>query len=194
MLEDPRFSGQITLLDDLKENLHVALMVQGKKWEAAQEQDIRDAFQYLKAHKKNVKIYTSEPKSIIENNECTLCQVFSGDALRVMSAKPEIRYFIPQEGATIWTDNLAIPKNAKNVELAHAFMNKLLSTQSAKRFTEQTFFPSPNAQAMKLLDPKLNSNPEIFPKPETFKKLNYLTEKPSLLTLMDKLWTELKSM
>ena len=193
LLEDPRLAKKITLMDDAKECLHLALMIQGKSWATATEADIRSAFDYLKAHKKNVKLFTSEPKEIVKNGECAICQGFSGDALRLMTEMPGLKYVIPNEGATIWTDNLAIPKNASEVALAYAFMNKVLSRDAAKRFTEQTFFPSPNGEGMKLLDPKLKTNTAIFPDAATFAKLRYLTERPELLQLIDRLWTELKS-
>ena len=193
LLEDPKLAKKITLMDDAKECLHLALMIQGKTWITATEADVRSAFDYLKAHKKNVKLFTSEPKEIVKNGECAVCQGFSGDALRLMTEMPGVKYLVPNEGATIWTDNLAIPKNASEVALAYAFMNKVLSRDAAKRFTEQTFFPSPNGEGMKLLDATLKSNNAIFPDPATFAKLRYLTERPELLQLIDRLWTELKS-
>ncbi|MBC7690698.1 MAG: spermidine/putrescine ABC transporter substrate-binding protein [Methylotenera sp.] len=193
LFEDARFSKQVTLLDDAKEVLHVALLIQGKKWATATEADVRSAFTYLKAHKQNVRLFTSEPKPVMLNEECALCQTFSGDALKVMKETADVKYVIPEEGATLWTDNLAIPKNAADPALALLFMNKFLEKQAARNFTENTFFPSPNAEAMKLLDPKLTSNLSIFPAPKTFSKLSYLVERPQLLLVIDQLWTEFKS-
>jgi len=72
-------------------------------------------------------------------------------------------------------------------------MNKLLSADGAQRFTQQVFFASPNAKAKALLPDALRNNEAIFPGPTIFGRLAYLTERAELLTVIDRLWTELKS-
>lgn len=191
--ENPKLQGKVTLLDDSKESLHAALMVQGKTWTQASDADIQNAFAYLKAHKKQIKLFTAETRSTIEAGDCVVCQAFSGDVLQVRAEKPEIQYMIPKEGATLWTDNLAIPKNAGNVALAHAFMNKMLSAEGANSFTATTFYPTANKKARALEDKALTANTAIYPDPKTFAKLGYITEKVALLPQIDRLWTELKS-
>lgn len=194
LYENPKYEGQVTLLDDVKEVLHTALLIQGKKWESATDADIRRAFDYLKAHKKAVKVFAPQPRPVLEAGECGICHVYSGDALKVQKDKPEIQYVLPVEGATVWTDNLAIPANASNLELAYAFVNKLLMAENAKRFIEEKHFASPSAAARALLSPAFQKNASIFPEGAVFQKLEYLSEKPDSLTLIDRLWTELKSM
>ena len=194
LFENPAYKSKATMIDDAKENLHSALMVIGRKWSTATEDDVRKAFDYLKAHKKQLRIFTTETRPVIEKDECTVCQVYSGDAMQTAKKKAEITYVIPTEGATIWTDNLAIPKNAGSSEMAYKFMAKMLSVDGAKRFTETTLFASPNLKAMGLLDTKLKSNAALFPDAATMNRLSYLTERPELLTLVDRLWTELKSL
>ena len=60
---------------------------------------------------------------------------FSGDIKqaqkRAAEAKNgvEIDYAIPKDGAQLWFDNLAIPKDAKNVAEAHALINYLLQAR-----------------------------------------------------------------
>jgi spermidine/putrescine transport system substrate-binding protein len=191
--EDPRFKGQVTVLDDTKEVFHAALHVLGRKWEEANEQDIKAAFEYLKLHKKNIKLFTAQTKPVIEAGECALCMVYSGDGLQVGSEKAEIRYVLPQEGATVWSDNLAIPVNATQVKLAHQFMNHLLNAQNAKTFTEATFFASPNQKANALVSSELRQNAAVFPGPNEMKRLSFLTDRPELLPILDRYWTELKA-
>ena len=48
----------------------------------------------------------------------------------------EIGYAIPKDGAQMWFDNLAIPKDARNVAEAHAFINYLLRPEVAAKNTQ----------------------------------------------------------
>ena len=193
IFETSEFKGKVTMLDDAKENLHAALLVLGKSWDKANEADIKEAFVYLKAHKKSLRIFTSETRPVVESDECVLCQIYSGDALSIASKKPEIKFVIPREGATIWTDNFAIPKNAKNLDMAYAFLNKMLSAKGAVAFTQKTFYPTPNSDSWKLLPVEMQSNPSVFPPKDVFSKLRYLSEKADLLPVIDRQWTELKT-
>jgi spermidine/putrescine transport system substrate-binding protein len=194
ILENPEYRRQVTLLDDVKENTHVALLIQKKNWETASEADIRSAFEYLKKIRGQIKIYTPEAEPVIEANECGFCMVYSGTGLRIASENPHIQFFIPSEGATLWSDNFAIPVNAANPEWAHLFMDAVLEAHSAAAFTKRTFFPTPNKASHSLLDANYTNNIFIFPSPEIFSRLKYLTDREDLLQLTDRLWTELKSM
>lgn len=191
--ENPKYAKKITWMDDPKECVHAALKALGKTWAGATEADIREAFEFLKKNKKNLKIFTAETRTVLEKDECGICHAFSGDVMQVRQSNPNLTYFIPTEGATIWTDNLSIPKNSKNPEMAYIFMNYLLSKEVAKKFVENIFYGTPNADAMALVDSVIRKNRAIFPPPDVMSKLNHLTERAELLTLIDRLWTELKS-
>ena len=43
---------------------------------------------------------------------------------------------VPEEGSNVWFDNVIIPKSAKNLEAAHAFINFLNDGKIAARNTE----------------------------------------------------------
>lgn len=193
LLETKDFAGKVTLLDDSKEALHAALLALGKSWKGVTEADVKSAFAYLKAHKGNLRIFTSETRPVIEAGECVLCQAYSGDVLAAADTKPEIRYVLPREGATVWTDNFAFPINGANTEGAQTFAAYMLSPEAAKAFTTATHYPTPNQEVRKALPDTVSKNPAIYPPAEQFKKLAFLTEREDLLPLIDRLWTELRS-
>jgi spermidine/putrescine-binding protein len=184
--------GKVTLIDDTKESLQAALLAQGKDMGSATEAEIREAFAYLKAHKAQLKGFTSETRPVIEAGECSLCMVYSGDALSAAKEKPEVKFIVPADGATIWTDNFAIPANAPNPALAHKFMVKVLSAEGAKEFTERTGYRTFNKKAKALLDKAIAENPVIYPKMKG-PKFHFLVERKDLAALIDKEWALLKS-
>lgn len=191
--ESPEFSGKLTILDDAKEALQAALLQQGKTLEKASEDDVKKAFATLRARKAQVKAFTAETRPVIESDECGLCMAYSGDVLSVAKDKPEIRFVVPKEGSTLWTDNFAIPANAKNAEAAYKFMSMILSAEGAKAFTERTGYRTANLKAKKLLPKAIVSNPLIYPGPKEMQRLHYLVDRKDIALLVDKEWTLLKS-
>lgn len=193
LLENPQFKQKATMVNDVREVAQVALLLKGKNWSNATEADIKAAFAYLKQHKANIKLFTEEAQPVITHDECVLCQAFSGDAHRIATGKPEIKFVVPREGASIWSDNFAIPKNAQNVALAYEFMNAMLNEQAAGQFTNSLFYATPNMKARALVYPQVKEAPGIYPDAATFKRLVFIPERPDLLPIADRLWTELKS-
>lgn len=49
--------------------------------------------------------------------------IYSGDATYVINENENMDFYIPETGTNIWSDGMVIPKNAKNPELAHEFIN-----------------------------------------------------------------------
>lgn len=190
--EDASFKGRVTLLDDTKEVLQAALLANGKELATATEADVKEAFTYLKKHKSQLKGFTTETRPVIEADECALCMTYSGDARQVAMVKPEVKFILPKDGASIWTDNFAIPANSAEPELAYKFMAKILSAQEAKEFTERTGYRTFLKSAKALLPKEITENPVVYPKAEGT-KFHYLVDKKELNALIDKEWALLKA-
>jgi len=193
IFENPKYKGQVTLLDDAKENVHAALRVSGKAWASASEADISAAFAYLKKVQAQIKIYTPDAEPVIEAGECGICMVFSGAGVRLSSENPDLIYLLPTEGVTLWSDNFSIPMNAAHPEWAHQFIDAVLADASSAAFTNRTFYPSANEASWSQVKKEIKES-SAFPQPEIFKSLHYLTDREELLQLTDRLWTELKSL
>lgn len=191
--ENPEFKGKVTLLNDMREVFQAALLAQGKHWSQATEEDLRNAFEYLKKNKAQIKIFTEETVPVMTHDECALCQSYSGDAYRTGASKPELKFIVPKDGATVWTDNFAIPKNGGNAPLAYAFINKMMTTTSAADFTNLRYFATPNLKSKANVSPAIRQNIGIYPDANTFRRLHFMSERTDLLKLADRLWTELKS-
>lgn len=193
MLEDPAYAGKVTLLDDTKEVLQAALAIHGKNIVTASEADVKEAFEYLKKHKAQLKGFPPETRPVLEADECGLCMTYSGDVLSVAKEKKDIKFIFPKEGATIWTDNLAIPANSQNPDAAYLFINELLSAEGAKAFTERTNYRTPNVKAKAALPKEVAGNPVIYPSAEQRKKMHFLVQRKDLAQLIDREWALLKS-
>ncbi|MFQ3585242.1 MAG: extracellular solute-binding protein, partial [Cyanobacteriota bacterium] len=107
---------------------------------------------------------------------------------------PEIGYFVPQEGANIWLDTLAIPARAPNPELANRFINFILEPEIGAQLSNYNRFATPNAAALPMIEPEDLENPAIYPDEEILAKLTYSSVlSGEEMRLIDALWTTVKS-
>jgi len=192
-MEAPTYKGKVTLLDDQKEVLQMALSVLRKSMAKATEADVKAAFAYLKAHKAQIKGFPPETRPVIEADECALCMAYSGDVLSVAKEKKDVTFLVPQDGATIWTDNLAIPNNAKNVDTAYQFINELLSVDGAKSFTTRTNYRTANGKAKAALPNDVSGNAVIYPSAKDRARMHFIVPRKDLALVIDKEWALLKS-
>ena len=107
---------------------------------------MEDAYNFLLDIVKNMdtEIVTDE---IIDNMmQCrkALGIMYSGDAVYAMSENENVGFYMPDYGTNIWMDCMVIPKNAENVELAHAFINYISSYEAAMDNSVTVGYTSPN--------------------------------------------------
>ena len=74
--------------------------------------------------------------------------VYSGDAAYIMSENEDMGFYLPESGTNLWSDAMVIPKNAKNVELAHAFINFVSEYEGAMDNSSFVGYTSPNEEVM----------------------------------------------
>jgi spermidine/putrescine-binding protein len=110
-----------------------------------------------------------------------------------MEQNPDLVYVIPKEGATLFIDNLAIPKDAPNPRLAHAFLDFTLEPEIAAEICRSMRYSSPNREAWPLLPPQIRNHSAIFPPQDVMKRLELIRDLGDATVVYDRLWTEVKS-
>src|SRR6266850_961797 len=104
------------------------------------------------------KFHSSEYLNALASGEICLVLGYSGDIKqaqkRAVEAKNgvEIGYAIPKEGAMLWFDNLAIPKDAKNAAEAHALIDFLLRPEVAAKNSNFISYANGHAASRPLID------------------------------------------
>ena len=114
------------------------------------------------------KFHSSEYLNALATGEICLVVGWSGDIKqaqkRAAEAKNgvEIGYAIPKSGAQMWFDNFAIPKDAKNVAEAHAFIDYMLRPEVAAKNSNFLGYANGNLASQKLIDKAvLDDRPSI---------------------------------
>ena len=176
LIFDPKYASKlkscgINFLDSASEVLPVALLYVGKPAYSTNAADYDAAAKMLKSVRPYVTRFSSSGY-INDLAGGSLCAVmgYSGDIniarARALEAAPKqpaaIEALIPKGGATLFFDTMAIPKDAKNVENAHLFINYILRPEVAASLTNKVFYANPNAPSLKFVKKDVAENHTVF--------------------------------
>ncbi len=194
-LFDPAYKGKIVMLDDMREAFGAALHVDSKSINSTAEAEIAAAKKHLIAQKELVLAYDSSDFSgKIQSGDAVVVQGYSGELATVArESAGTIRYVVPKEGATLAVDNLAIPKAARNVEMAHKFINFMLDPQVSAETTNATGYATANLAARSKVKPELLNDPAVFPPSEILSRCEALKDLGAFTPQLDAAWTEVKA-
>src|SRR5436853_6110963 len=146
------------------------------------------------------KFHSSEYLNELASGEICLVLGYSGDIKqaqkRAAEAKnnAEIGYVIPKEGAQLWFDNLAIPKDAKNAADAHTLINYLLKPEVAAKNSNFLAYANGNIASQPLIDKSILEDKSVYPDEATMKTLYVINaHDQKTQRLMNRLWTRIKT-
>jgi spermidine/putrescine transport system permease protein len=193
-LWDPRYRGRILMLDDAREAFMAALKALGYSLNTTDRARLHAARDLLMRQKPLVRAYNSTNfEDVLLSGDVWLAQGWNGQFAKAMEQNPDIVYVIPKEGATVFIDNLAIPADARNPGLAHAFIDFTLEPDIAAEICETMKYSSPNRAAWPRLSASTRRNAAIFPAQDVLGRLELIEDLGDTTVLYDELWTEVKN-
>ncbi len=147
---DEKYRGDIYLYDSERDTFMMALKALGYSMNSDSEKELEEAYEWL------VKcVQTMDPEIVMDEIIDNMAQgrkalglVYSGDATYVISENENMGYFLPKSGTNLWSDAMVIPKNAKNPELAHAFINFASDYAGAYDNSSYVGYTSANKEVM----------------------------------------------
>jgi putrescine transport system substrate-binding protein len=146
------------------------------------------------------KFHSSEYLNALATGEICFVVGFSGDIKQAQKRAAEAKggvavgYAIPKEGAQLWFDNLAIPKDAPDVAEAHALINYLLKPEVAAKNTNFIAYANGNLASQKFVDHAILDDRTIYPDAATMAKLYTITaHDQKTQRLINRLWTRIKT-
>lgn len=147
ILWDEDYKKKIFMYDSQRDSLMVALKLLGYSMNTHDLDELQQAKEKLIEQKPLVYAYVGD--SVIQqmiDGEAYLAVVYSGDAAYIMANNPNMSFAIPKEGTNFWIDSMVIPKTSQNVELAHKFINFMISPEIARANTEYVMYTTPVEQ------------------------------------------------
>jgi putrescine transport system substrate-binding protein len=145
------------------------------------------------------KFHSSEYLNALATGEICLVVGFSGDVKqaqkRAAEAKGgvEIAYSIPKEGAQLWFDNLAIPKDAPHPQEAHELINYLIEPEVAAKNTNYVSYANGDLPSQ-FIDKSILDDRTIYPDAATMAKFyTIIAHDQKTQRLINRLWTRVKT-
>ena len=191
----------ISLLDDPVEILPAALAYLGKDPNSLAQADLDAAAEVIRGVRPYIRYFHSSQyiNDLANGNVCAALG-YSGDIMQARERAEEaekgveVGFRIPREGAVIWTDVMAIPKDAPNPAGAHAFIAHVLDPKVIASVSNAVFYANPNPAATAFLTPELRDDPGVYPSADVKRRLFVNAERSDAeLRKLNRLWTRLKA-
>ncbi len=192
-LFDPKYKGRVGMMSDAQEIANFGMIALGIDPENSTEAEWKKAGEKLKAQRDAGivrKYYDQNYIDAVSKGDVWVTMAWSGDVFQRQLAGEPVKFVVPQEGGTIWTDNMLIPKGAANPVDAMMLMDFLYKPEVAAELDEFIQFVTPVPAVQDLLRKKADSatgedkqalldmvdSPLMFPTDADYAKLHSYTK------------------
>jgi spermidine/putrescine transport system substrate-binding protein len=161
--------GRMTLLTEMRDTMAFMLRVVG-----ADPDDFTDD-QWGKAIERLDKVVASGQVRSFTGNEyiqdlaagnIVACEAWSGDVIQAQFDNPDIKFVTPEEGLSLWADNMLVPNLATHQANAEEWIDYYYEPETAAKLAAWVNYICPVEGAkeeMEKIDPSLVDNKLIFP-------------------------------
>lgn len=191
----PKHRGKVSMLEEFLEVVNAAKLYLGIPLDDWSEDAVNEIIKLLREQREFLAGYYGASVYIpqLAKGDLHAAQAWSGDVLQAQSEEPAVGYVLPKEGAFVWIDFMTIPRNAREVDLAHAWINFILEREVAAKNVAYTYYPSPVKRNLLegLVPADVLKNPAVYP-PSTAKLVltSPLTEEA--LSVLERISTAVK--
>ncbi len=194
MFDRADLKGRMTMLNDMRETIGAALKSLGFSLNTKDERELAAARDVVIRWKKNLAKFENEQyKTGLASGEFLLVHGYSGDILQVQEENEDIVFAVPKEGTSISCDDLVIPKDARQVELAHQFINFMHDPAVAAENTEFISYLCPNKDCYPLLSKELQEDPTLFPPKDVRDRSEVIGDLGEDNVKYTKVWDQIKA-
>ena len=108
--------------------------------------------------------------------------MYSGDAALIaeegQDADFKVDFFIPKEGATLFTDGFAISRDSQAPELAHKFIDFMTEAKIAGETSNHLWYATPNKAALEggFISEELANDQTIYPPASVLSNCDFAVE------------------
>ena len=206
LIFEPEYISKMTdcgvyILDTPSEVLPIALLYLGEEpnsFDPAVIQKGVDLMQKIRPH--ITQFHSSQVVDALANGDACLAIAWSGDVLQAANRADEagkgvkVGYSIPKQGAPMWFDMMAIPKDATHPNNAHTFINYMLRADVMAGIQNYVEYASGNAAAKPLVSEDIRNDPRVYPTPEVQATLfNLAVIPPEVDRIFNRSWTTIKT-
>lgn len=184
---------KFTLLDDMREVLGVGLIMNGKSVNSTDAADLKLAADTMIAMKPHVAAFTYDARPMVQAGDVAAGHFFVGAMVDVFGAPAKLGYVIPEEGATMYQENICVLKSAPNKDNARRFLEFYTKPEIVALNIAQQTNGTANAPARALTPDNIKNSKEINPPAEVMAKLQIFEDLGADLRKVDRVWTQVKT-
>jgi spermidine/putrescine transport system substrate-binding protein len=193
ILWDERYQGHIAMLNNLYTDIGLTLKYLGYSVSSKNTDELEQARLKLLEQKHLIVGYL-DPTTIVKklaSEEIWLAMCYNGDAIYAAENNPNIRLALPKEGADLWMDFVAIPRDALHKQAAELFINYLMRPDVQASFCNCYGYACLNRAAIDagLIDPEDLNNPAIYPPTDKLEPFQYTG---GANRLYQQIWAEIR--
>ncbi|HVR79087.1 MAG TPA: spermidine/putrescine ABC transporter substrate-binding protein [Acidimicrobiia bacterium] len=163
LLFDPEltstFPGGVSVLNDPRETMGAVLKYLGYSLNDTDLTHLQEAADTIAEAQVGIATFDSDQYGpALVNGEVAVSHGYSGNMIGAIGDAEDpdnYAYILPEEGATLWIDNMAIPANAEHPCTALTFINFLLDAQNGAALTNYNYYGSPNEAALEFVEPEV---------------------------------------
>ena len=177
----------VTVLDTPSELIPITLNYLGEDPNSTDPAVINKAAALLKTIRPYItNFHSSQYIDALANGDICLVVGWSGDIIQARDRAAEAG-----NGVNI---GYSIPKDAKHVDEAYAYINNLLDPQVMANNSNFISYPNAVPKAKALMEKSITDDPTVYPPPEVAAKLfTFAIIPPEVDKLYTRIWTELKT-
>jgi spermidine/putrescine transport system substrate-binding protein len=176
LLTRPDLKGKVTLLSEMRDTMLFMLRLVGADPTNFDDAAWDKAIEKLEGYVASSHIRRFTGNDYIQDlnaGNIHACEAWSGDVIALQADNPNIKFVVPEEGLSLWSDNMLVPNKATHKANAEALMNYYYDPQVAATLAAWVNYICPvqgAKQAMEKVDPELVDSPLIFPDEATLSK------------------------
>lgn len=148
---DPRYAGQVLLINNSRDALGMALMHLGYSVNTTDEAEIRAAYQLL-ADATGQGVYQGkvmdEVFQVMEGGNAGIATYYAGDYLTMLENNEDLAFVIPEEGSNWFMDAMCVLKEAPHYDEAMAWINFMASTDACLANLDTIWYGTANTEAI----------------------------------------------
>jgi spermidine/putrescine transport system substrate-binding protein len=169
LLTNPDLKGRVTLLSEMRDTMGFMLKVVGADPGDFDDDDWHNAIDRLQGTVSNGQIRAFTGNDYTQDlaaGNILACEAWSGDVIQLQADNPDIKFVTPEEGLSLWSDNMIVPNLASHQANAEEWINYYYEPAVAAKLASWVNYICPVEGAreeMESIDPSLVDEPLIFP-------------------------------
>ena len=118
LLTRPDLKGKITLLSEMRDTMAFMLKIEGADPDKFTPDEWANAIDNLRGVVKAGQVRAFTGNEYIQDlaaGNIVACEAWSGDVISAQADSPDIKFVVPEEGLSLWSDNMIVPNKADHL-------------------------------------------------------------------------------